>query len=295
MKIRIPVGRRKSSVQRSRLETVLLLALVSTTQCVAPTGKCLATLAFFGRLLAPVGRRSQYSMKTRPVDGQMSRSMAEYATGPRCPVPNPARTLGCPCVPPIGKPTIMPVWLSWKHAITTPACLWCMKGTAGPTSCARTGSPGWEGSKCVTASLTALVVGKTRRRTAWGSCRPSAGTPAPRCSCTIRHRLPTYLSPQVHAPVCGDDGYTYRSLCLLEQTACQQGKNITAVYAGQCRLQSNSSSSWEEGQAHYDDYSEDDQILCPTNCNTVGFFSPSSFFHPDVRPCVWHGQCHLQQ
>ena len=77
--------------------------------------------------------------------------------------------------------------------------------------------------------------------------------------------------------MCGDDGYTYRSLCLLEQTACQQGKNITAVYAGQCRQQSNSS-SWEEGQAHYDDYSEDDQILCPTACDKVGLLSPQTHF-----------------
>ena len=89
----------------------------------------------------------------------------------------------------------------------------------------------------------------------------------------------------MHAPVCGDDGYTYRSLCLLEQTACQQGKNITAVYAGQCRLQSNSS-SWEEGQAHYDDYSEDDQILCPTNCDKVGFLSPNPFSPRCTNLCV---------
>ena len=83
--------------------------------------------------------------------------------------------------------------------------------------------------------------------------------------------------------MCGDDGYTYRSLCLLEQTACQQGKNITAVYAGQCLLQSNSS-SWEEGQAHYDDYSEDDQILCPTNCDKVGFLSPQTHFPQMYNP-----------
>ena len=105
---------------------------------------------------------------------------------------------------------------------------------------------------------------------------------------------PTYHCPQVHAPVCGDDGYTYRSLCLLEQTACQQGKNITAVYAGQCRLQANSSSWEEEGLALYDDYSEDSEILCPKNCNKVNNI-PVSLSPPDVRSCLWHGQCHLQQ
>ena len=187
------VGRRKSSVQKNCPETAPLLALVSTTLCVAQTEKCSATLAFCGRQLAPVDRRSQCSMRTPPADGQTSPSTAEYATVPRCPVPNPVRTLECPCVPPIEKPTTMPVWLSWRHVITTPACMLHMKGIAGQTSSARTGSPGWEGSKFATGSRTARVVGKTRRRIAWGSCRPSAGTPAPRCSCTIRHRLPSYL------------------------------------------------------------------------------------------------------
>ena len=71
--------------------------------------------------------------------------------------------------------------------------------------------------------------------------------------------------------MCGSDGSTYRSLCLLEQTACQEERNITAVYYGRCRHQGNATElEYLEGrEAVYEDYSQDDQILCPVRCSEV--------------------------
>jgi hypothetical protein len=67
--------------------------------------------------------------------------------------------------------------------------------------------------------------------------------------------------------VCGSDGSTYRSLCLLEQTSCQEERNITAVYYGRCHPghQDNATElEYIEGP-----YSQDGQITCLVRCSEV--------------------------
>ncbi|XP_028414131.1 agrin-like isoform X2 [Dendronephthya gigantea] len=55
-----------------------------------------------------------------------------------------------------------------------------------------------------------------------GPCKTKSKTCAIRCS---RKRLP---------PVCGSDGKTYRNYCMLKETACRLGQNITFVHRGPC-------------------------------------------------------------
>ena len=98
----------------------------------------------------------------------------------------------------------------------------------------------------------------------------------------LRDTSRTTHSPQVHNPVCGSDGHTYRSLCQLEQTACQKGQDITAVHAGRCQGRANST-LWGEQEEDYL-VQELDGLLdprlgsvdyeneCPERCTKVTIF-----------------------
>ncbi|XP_028414136.1 agrin-like isoform X6 [Dendronephthya gigantea] len=67
------------------------------------------------------------------------------------------------------------------------------------------------------------------RQTCEARCQPKTETKHKSCAIRCpRKRLP---------PVCGSDGKTYPNYCILKETACRLGQNITFVHTGPCRTE----------------------------------------------------------
>jgi hypothetical protein len=48
-------------------------------------------------------------------------------------------------------------------------------------------------------------------------------------------RCPVIPCPDVHAPVCGDDGMTYQTTCHLKYSSCKKERRIKVKHVGRCK------------------------------------------------------------